>query len=48
MGLLANGQFDTSQLITHRFSLDEFDAAYEVFSRPADTRALKVLLTRTG
>jgi alcohol dehydrogenase len=48
MGLLADGRIDTSQLITHRFSLDEFDAAYEVFSHPAETGALKVLLTRTN
>jgi alcohol dehydrogenase len=48
MGLLASGRIDTSQLITHRFTLDEFDAAYEAFSHPADTGALKVLLTRTN
>lgn len=33
-------------MITHRFTLDEFEAAYHVFSRPAETGALKVLLTR--
>jgi alcohol dehydrogenase len=44
--LVSNGQIDTSEMITHRFSLDDFDAAYDVFSRPADTGALKVLLSR--
>lgn len=33
-------------MITHRFTLDEFEAAYDDFSRPAETGALKVLLTR--
>ncbi|HLT59735.1 MAG TPA: zinc-binding dehydrogenase, partial [Microlunatus sp.] len=34
-------------LITHRFGLDEFDEAYDVFARPADTGALKVALFGT-
>jgi alcohol dehydrogenase len=46
--LVANGQLDTSPMITHRFRMDEFDTAYDVFSRPADTGALKVLLTPAG
>jgi threonine dehydrogenase-like Zn-dependent dehydrogenase len=33
--------------ITHRFGLDEFDQAYDVFARAADTGALKVVLSRT-
>ena len=33
-------------LITHRFGLDEMQAAYDVFSRPAETDALKVALFR--
>jgi alcohol dehydrogenase len=44
--LLATGQLDASRLITHRFSFDDFDEAYDVFSRPADTGALKVVLSR--
>ena len=44
--LLATGQLDPSKLITHRFGLDDLDEAYEVFSRPADTGALKVVLSR--
>jgi alcohol dehydrogenase len=44
--LVANHQVDTSPMITHRFTLDEFESAYDVFSRPGETGALKVLLTR--
>jgi alcohol dehydrogenase len=44
--LLAGGQIDTKKLITHRFQLDEFPAAYDTFSHAADTGALKVVLTR--
>jgi alcohol dehydrogenase len=44
--LLATGQLDASRLITHRFSFDDFGEAYDVFSRPADTGALKVVLSR--
>ncbi|MDT5070050.1 MAG: alcohol dehydrogenase [Mycobacterium sp.] len=46
--LVANHQLDTSPMITHRFTLDEFEGAYDVFSRAGETGALKVLLTRTG
>lgn len=43
--LVASGRLDTAPMITHRFGLDEFETAYDVFARPADTAALKVLLT---
>jgi alcohol dehydrogenase len=44
---LAQGhQMDVDQFITHHFTLDQFDDAYDVFSRAADTGALKVVLTR--
>ena len=43
--LAASGRLDTSPMVTHRFGLDEFEAAYDVFERAADTGALKVLLT---
>ena len=46
--LLATHQVDAARFITHRFTLDEFDAAYDVFSRAADTGALKVVLSRTS
>lgn len=44
---LAQGhQVDTDRFITHHFTLEQFDEAYDVFSRAADTGALKVILTR--
>ncbi|WP_136245596.1 zinc-dependent alcohol dehydrogenase family protein [Mycobacterium intracellulare] len=46
--LVASGRLDTAPMITHRFTLDEFETAYDVFGRAADTAALKVLLTATG
>jgi alcohol dehydrogenase len=46
MRLITTGQLDARRFITHHFGLDEFDEAYDVFSRAADTGALKVVLTR--
>ncbi len=46
LSLVASAQIDSAKLVTHRFVLDEFDTAYDVFSRPADTGALKVLVSR--
>jgi len=45
IGLVVSHQLDTSPMITHRFRLDEFETAYDVFGSAADTGALKVLLT---
>ena len=45
IGLVASHQLDTSPMVTHRFTLDEFESAYDVFGRAAETGALKVLLT---
>lgn len=45
IGLVAAHQIDTSAMITHHFGMDEFDLAYDVFSHPEDSGALKVLLT---
>ncbi len=45
--LLASHHIDAGRFVTHRFTLDEFDSAYDVFARPADTGALKVVLSRT-
>jgi len=45
--LIANKQLDVGKFVTHRFALDEFMKAYDVFSRAADTGALKVVLTRS-
>ena len=38
-------QLDVDKFITHHFTLDQFEEAYDVFSRAADTGALKVVLT---
>jgi alcohol dehydrogenase len=46
--LVTSGQINAKRFITHRFGLDEFDEAYDVFGRAADTGALKVVLTRRG
>ncbi len=44
--LVTSGQIDAKRFITHRFVLDEFDEAYDVFARAGETRALKVVLSR--
>jgi alcohol dehydrogenase len=46
MRLITTGQIDAKRFITHHFGLDEFDEAYDVFTRAADTSALKVVLSR--
>jgi alcohol dehydrogenase len=46
--LVTSRQVDAARFITHHFGLDEFDAAYDVFGRAADTGALKVVLSRTS
>ena len=43
--LLASGQLDVSSFLTHRFALGEIVQAYEVFADPAQSGALKVLLS---
>lgn len=37
---------DAGRFVTHHFTLDQFEEAYDVFSRAAHTGALKVVLTR--
>jgi alcohol dehydrogenase len=44
--LLAGRQLDAVKFVTHRFDLDEFPAAYDVFARAGETGALKVVLSR--
>ena len=46
--LLQSGQVNPGRFPTHRFQLDEFLTAYDVFARAAETSALKVVLTRTS
>ena len=45
--LVQGHQVDAGRFVTHRFSLNQFDEAYDVFARAADTGALKVVLART-
>jgi len=44
--LVAGGQLDVGRFITHRFPMEEFLKAYDVFADAAGTGALKVVLTR--
>ena len=46
MRLVATGQLDVSRFVTHRFRMDDFEQAYDVFGDAADNGALKVVLTR--
>jgi alcohol dehydrogenase len=45
--LLISHQLEASRFVTHHFTLDQFEEAYEVFAKAADTGALKVVLTRS-
>jgi alcohol dehydrogenase len=44
--LLQGHQLDADRFVTHHFTLDQFEQAYEVFANAAETGALKVLLSR--
>lgn len=44
--LLASRQIDAARFVTHHFGFNEFDVAYDTFSRAGDTDALKVVLSR--
>jgi alcohol dehydrogenase len=46
--LLASHHIDAGRFVTHRFALAEFGKAYDVFARPAETGALKVILSRSA
>jgi alcohol dehydrogenase len=43
--LVSGEQIDAARFVTHHFTLDEFEAAYDVFGNAAETGALKVVLT---
>ena len=45
--LLINKQLDAGRFVTHHFTLDQFEEAYEVFARAGETGALKVVLSRS-
>nr|WP_221380759.1 zinc-dependent alcohol dehydrogenase family protein [Actinoplanes polyasparticus] len=46
LDMLVAGQLDLSHMITHRFGMGEFMAAYDVFADPARSGALKVMVSR--
>lgn len=43
--LLGMGRLDVGQFVTHRFSMADFEEAYDVFADAGETGALKVVLT---
>ena len=43
--LTVGHQLDAARFVTHNFDFDQFEEAYDVFGRAADTGALKVVLT---
>jgi alcohol dehydrogenase len=46
--LLSSDRLDVGEFITHHFTLDQFEEAYDVFERAAETGALKVVVTRAA
>ena len=44
--LVAQHKLPVEKFVTHRFALDDVGAAYDMFEHAAQTRALKVLLSR--
>ena len=46
--LVQSDQIKPGRFVTHHFTLDQFMDAYDVFARPAETHALKVVLTRAS
>jgi alcohol dehydrogenase len=46
LDMLVAGQLDLGHMVTHRFGLEDFMRAYDIFAEPARTGALKVVLSR--
>jgi len=44
--LVAQGKLPATELVTHRFELDDITSAYETFGNAAETHALKVMMSR--
>lgn len=44
MAVIESGRVDLSAMVTHRFKLDEIEAAYELFANQRDG-VLKVAIT---
>ncbi|WP_275287402.1 zinc-dependent alcohol dehydrogenase family protein [Halomonas elongata] len=45
MRFLESGGIDAESLVTHRLALNDIEQAYDVFSRAASEKAIKILLT---
>ena len=43
--LLTGHQLDVGRFVTHHFTMENFEAAYDTFTRAGDTGALKVVVT---
>ena len=44
--LVMSQQLNARRFVTHHFALEQFEEAYDIFTRAGDTGALKVVLTR--
>ncbi len=44
--LVAQGRLSPEQFVTHRFKMDQMIEAYDTFSRAAETKAMKVAISR--
>ena len=44
--LVATHQIESARFVTHRFDMDKFLDAYDVFARAGETGALKVAISR--
>ena len=47
LDLIAEGKIDTTALITHRYTLHDIEAAYDLFKHRRDV-AIKVAITMTN
>lgn len=44
--LVAQGKLEPEHFVTHRFELDDIMAAYDTFERAAETKAMKIAISR--
>jgi alcohol dehydrogenase len=44
---IKTGAIAPEKFVTHRFTYDQFDQAYDTFSNAAEQEALKVIITNT-
>jgi alcohol dehydrogenase len=44
--LVAQGKLSPGKFVSHRFTFDTILEAYDTFGRAAETKALKVIITR--